>query len=87
MDIVSLINAYGPYGFGLFVFLIVWKVVIEPSLVQLNTLGDTLNTVVMNQKEQDKTQQASIVVLQNIVNRLESLEKKYDQRKEEGKTH
>lgn len=75
MDI-ALLHEYGMVAFGLFVFLVVWKVVVEPTLKVLNDIVEKLS-------DQDATSKLHTAMLNKIAERLERMEEKYDKREKE----
>lgn len=72
MEFTPIFHEYGMAALGLVMFLLVWKVAVEPSL-------RVLKEVVERQSEQDKTQQATVAILNEIVQRLERIEKRTEE--------
>lgn len=76
----SLLTAYGPLGFGLFTVLVLWRVVVTPSLCVLDTIVKSLENL---QRQQDALQESQQVVL----SRLEEMDGKpcnYELRREQA---
>jgi multisubunit Na+/H+ antiporter MnhF subunit len=89
MEVGLLVEEYGMAVLGLVMFIVLWKVVFGPSFAlfvkgidALKIITESQKVISINQSEMEKTQKASLIILNGIVTRIESLEKKYAEREE-----
>jgi sensor histidine kinase YesM len=75
MEIGLLVEEYGMAVLGLVMFIILWKIVVTPSLSVFQSMTGVLKEIADGQKAHGN-------ILNTIVDRLESLEKKHDARQE-----
>lgn len=82
MSIVEvMVNYYGPIAFGIAMLIVLWRVVVAPTL-ERNALDiDALQVVTNTLKEVSMILDGSVKSLSNVVDRLERMEQRNGQKK------
>lgn len=66
-DMIEWVNALGPYGFGLVVFLVIWKVVIRPEIERQQRAAELMHALVKAINEHEQVHSTQVDALMRFV--------------------